>query len=478
MDGDAELYAPLLSELTAKDNVELIPKSGIVWKDLNEMLETRLDKQVPQHGAEPPERNDTLLVTANLATNPTRRLFGFESVSLMVLHQFVTSIHFSSLFQRYGRVRMLIWINDEDKRRLVPQSLSRRKRFAFQTEIACEWLHQVVSMDNAHMDTRYLRDEWINVESAYATLQRMKAQGLVMPSGREPQHHLDTIENPGLLGHRLAGAHPPHVKRPFKDELEDIRAGTEEDVDLSPENVKQGRRRELFLLSREKAEMQHASMYHELLVERDRLFENAKSMPTAEFEAASQAWLDSVSGLKKNAYNEWAAIRDNYHLFRQPEPVMLWDRRAFEPLVPKPTEFFPNAPCTLIDLQPKAMNPLFLQHGPNSSRSGDMSDIMLRAWFSHTSHAVPHAMQALWPGFGDSFEQCPSFRDPERGGSPIGGHGVQTARTMNEAQWTELVQAWMDWPFRPEYKLFLGRTLDEPDGQEEEDAGAAGGHDV
>ncbi|KAK0382666.1 hypothetical protein NLU13_9972 [Sarocladium strictum] len=474
MEGDAELYAPLLSDLTSNDNVELIPKSGIVWKDLHEMLEKCLGHQQPQNGTEPPQRNDTLLVTANLATNPARRLFGFESVSLMVLHQFVTSIHFSSLFQRYGRVRMLIWINDEDKRRMVPQSLSRRRRFAFQTELACEWLHLVVGMDNAHMDSRYLRDEWINIESAYTTLQRMQSQGLAMPAGREPQHHLDALANPELLGVRLAGARPPHLRRPFKDELEDIRAGTEVDSELSPENVKQGRRRELFLLSRERAEMQHAGIYHSLLQERDSLFEKATSMTKDEFDAASKAWLESVSGLKKNAYNEWAIIRDNYHLFRQPDPVMLWDRRAFEPLVPKASEFFPNAPCALIDLQPKAMNPLFLQHGPNSTRSGDMSDLMLRAWFAHTSHAIPHAMQALWPGFGDSFEQCPSFQDPALGGSPIGGHGAQTVRTMNEAQWTELVQAWMDWPFRPDYKLFLGRTLDEPDGQEDDDSGATG----
>lgn len=471
MEGDAELYAPLLSELTAKDNVELIPKSGIIWKDLNEVLETKLDRQaVPQHSG-PPERNDTLLVTANLATNPSRKLFGFESVSIMVLHQFITSIHFSSLFQRYGRVRMLFWTNDDEKRRMVPQSLSRRKRFAFQTELACEWAHQIVAMDNTHLDTRYLRDEWLNVESAYKTLERMQAQGLVMPPGREPQHHLDALANPDLIGRRLAGSQPPHMKRPFKEELEEIRSGIEDTSALSPENILQGKRREQFLRSREKADTQYNKLFQDLLTERDRLFENAKTMPPDEFEAASKAWLDTTSGLKKNPYNEWAMIRDNYHLFRQEEPVLLWDRRAFEPLVPQPSEFFPNSPCALIDLQPKAMNPLFLQYGPNSTRSGDTSDGLLRSWFSQTSHTVPHAMQALWPGFGDSYDACPSFRDPAKGGSPIKDQGTLTARTINEVQWTELVQAWMDWPFRPEYHLFLGRTLDDPEGDEDEDAG-------
>ncbi|KAH8175114.1 ribosomal RNA adenine dimethylase domain-containing protein [Sarocladium implicatum] len=473
MESDAELYNPFLSDLTAKENVELIPKSGIVWKNLTQMLETRLDSQSPRVGDGSPERNDTLLVTANLATNPIRKIFGYDSISTMVLHQFISSIHFSSLFQRYGRVRLLIWTNDEDKRRILPRSLSRRKRLAFQTELACEWLHEVVGLDNGNLDTNYLRDDWINIESAYATLQRMQSQNLVMPPGREPQHHLDALADPSLIGKPLAGMRPPIFKRPFLNELEGMRSGAETDADMTDIEAKQFRIRAQFLASREKIAGRDAETYLGLLQTRDALYKGPQSMSASEFERVSKAWLDEISILKKNAANEFALIRDNYHLFRQPEPVMLWDRRAFEPLVPQPDEFFPRSPCTLFDIQPKAMNPLFLQHGPSSTRSGDMADIMLRAWFSHLSHPAPHAMHAVWAGFGDFLDHCRSFVDPALGGSPIPGPGALTARSINETQWTEVVEAWMDWPFRPEYTHFLGRTLDEPD-SEDDDPGALG----
>lgn len=474
MEGDAELYSPFLSDLIAKENVELIPKSGIVWKDLTQMLETRLDKQTLRQGDGPPERNDTLLVTANLATNPTRKIFGYDSISTMVLHQFITSIHFSSLFQRYGRVRLLIWTNDEEKRRVLPRALSRRKRLAFQTELACEWVHEVVGLDNGNLDSNYLRDDWINIESAYATLERMQAQNLVMPPGREPQHHLDALANPSLIGQRLAGTHPPLFKRPYLDELEELRAGADGEVDLAGADAKQTKIRARFLVTRQKIADRDAEIYLNLLQTRDKLYNKARSRRASTFANLSKSWLDQVSTLKKNASNEFALIRDNYHLFRQSPPVMLWDRRAFEPLVPQPSEFFPRSPCTLIDIQPKAMNPLFLQYGPSSTRSGDMSDIMLRAWFSHLSHPAPHAMHAVWAGFGDSLEACPSFFDSALGGSPIpGGQGAITARSINERQWSEVVQAWMDWPFRPDFTQFLGRTLDEPDA-DDDDAGASG----
>ena len=65
----------------------------------------------------------------------------------------------------------------------------------------------------------------------------MQAQGLVMPPGREPRHHLDALANPDLLGRHLAGSEPPHMKRPFKEELEEIRAGIEDTAGMSPENI-------------------------------------------------------------------------------------------------------------------------------------------------------------------------------------------------------------------------------------------------
>lgn len=468
MDLDAELYSPFLKDLLAKKNVELIHKSGLVWKELLEMIRTRLSDQCEVAAPDKPSRNDTLLVTANLSTFPKKSFHGFDSIGSLVMYQLMSSIRTSTLFQRYGLVRMLIWVNDEDKRRLLPRSINRRKRSAFEAELSCEWIHEVAGLDNGVQDRNALRDEWINTESACQTLERMAAQGLVMPKGRETIAYSKLQSEPELLGQRLAGVQPPTLTRPFKQELEDL------EQELSGSTKASARLKAL--RQREKYDQEDAATYLELLKERESATELAVTSPE-EFERTNAAWNETIDNLKKNTRNEFNGLKDSYHVFRQSPPALLWDRRAYEPLSAKPEEFFPNAPTALLDIQPKAMNPLFREHGPKSSRSGDMSEVMLRFWFHHTLLSIPKAMEGLWGGFGDLITECPSVRDPERGGTPMTGYGALTVRAMNEEQWAEIMQAWMDWPFRPSYTQMLGRLVEEVDADADEEdtkSGATG----
>ncbi|KHN97330.1 Ribosomal RNA adenine methylase transferase [Metarhizium album ARSEF 1941] len=470
MDLDAELYSGFLTDLVSKDNVKLIAKSGLVWKDMLEMLHTSLSDQQQQVAQkDTPRRNDTLLVTANLSTFPKKAFHGFDSISSMILYQFISSIRTSTLFHRYGLIRMLIWVNDEDKRRLLPRSIHRRKRSAFEAEISCEWVHEVAGLDAKVQDRNALRDEWINTESAAQTLERMRAAGLSMPKGRETLMYSKLQGEPELLGQKLAGERPPSLTRPFKQELEELaQQGFSESAETS--------KRLKALRQREKYDQQAALMYLGLLQERDAVAALSASSPT-EFERANAAWNEKIDCLKKNARNEFNGIRDSYHVFRQSPPAMLWDRRPYEPLSARGEEFFPNAPTALLDIQPKAMHPVFRQHGPNSSRSGDMSDVMLRFWLHHTLLPIQKAMEGLWGGFGHLITECPSVRDPSRGGTPMTGNGALTVRAMNGEQWAEIMEAWMNWPFMPSYTQMLGRLVEEVDGDgDEEDtkSGATG----
>ena len=470
MDLDAELYRPFLSGLTSQKNVELIPKSGLVWKDLLDVIRSKLSDQ---HETEPdasPTRNDTLLVTANLSMFPKKAFHGFDSISTMVMYQLMSSIRTSSLFQRYGLVRMLVWVNDEDKRRLLPRAINRRKRSAFEAELSCDWIHEVTGLDAEVEDRNALRDEWINMESGYKTLERMATQGVTMPSWREPKSYTALKAEPALMGHKLAGVRPPTLTRPFKQELEDL------ERELSQGKSSEASKRLKALRHRERYDQGDALTYLDLLQEHEAVSRLADSSPS-EFERANAAWNERIDNLKKNTRNEFNVLRDSYHLFRQQPPALLWDRRAYEPLSARADEFFPNAPTALLDIQPKAMRPLFRQHGPASTRSGDMSEVMLRFWFHHTLLPVPKAMEGLWGGFGDLVDACPSVRDVRRGGTPLTGHGALTVRSMNEEQWAEILQAWMDWPFRPTYAQMLGRLVEEAeaDGDDEDTRpGAAG----
>ncbi|KAK3186557.1 hypothetical protein K4F52_004597 [Lecanicillium sp. MT-2017a] len=479
MERDADLYQPFLKELLAKPSVEMINKSGVVWKELFEMMRTSLSQDEASR-EETPQRNDTLLVTANLSMYPKKAFRSFDSVSTMVLYQFMSSIRHTSLFQRYGLVRMLIWVNDDDKKRLLPRSLARRKRGAFEAEISCDWVHEICGKDLETEDRMALRDEWMNLESAYDTAARMEEMGLKMPTGRETIMHRKIKSDPSLQGQQLAGKHPPSLARPFKQELEDLeaeqpkatrRSRTTKNADLPP--------RLKALRARSKGETALGEQYLGLLQERDNLFALARSgggRDSAAFRAADAAWHESLDNLNKNQRNEFNMIHDNYHLFRQSPHALLWDRRAYEPLATADTDFYPNAPTALLDIQPKSMRAPFREFGPATSRAGDMSDVMLRFWFSQTLLPVQQAMDSVWAGFGEQFAACPGLTDVGTGGSPVEGRkvGAMRARCVNEAQWAEIMQAWMDWPFRPAYTQMLGRLADESEAEADEEETKSG----
>ncbi|GJN71190.1 hypothetical protein PLICBS_005252 [Purpureocillium lilacinum] len=478
MEPDAELYRPFLEPLLAEDGVRLLPRSGIVWRDLLDVirgdeLAGQRDRATPP-GSEP-ARNDTLLVTANLSMFPKKAFHGFDSVSTMVMYQLMSSIRTSSLFQQYGLVRMLVWVNDEDKRRLLPRAIHRRKRSAFEAELSCEWIHEVAGLDAGVEDRNALRDEWINVESGCRTLERMAAQGLVMPAGRETAVYKSLRADPSLMGQRLAGVRPPTVSRPFKQELQDLERG----LSSSSDDDATASKRLKALRQREKYDQGDAALYLDLLREHEAVAALAAKPGTSadDVARADAAWNERIDNLKKNARNEFNALRDSLHLFRQDPPALLWDRRAYEPLAARADDFFPAAPSALLDIQPKAMHPLLRQHGPGTSRAGETSEAMLRFWFHHTLQPIGRAMEGLWVGFGDLAGRCPSVRDPARGGSIVTGHGAVTVRAMNEAQWVEILQAWMDWRFRPTYAQLLARlaVADDDADVDDEVRGAAAG---
>lgn len=468
MEPDVEVYQPLLADLIERPNVQFLPKAGILWREVNEMLATCIS---PDKKADPnavPERNDTLLLNINLSFAPPKKFQMFECVSTMVLYQLMSSIKTASLFQQYGLVRMLVWVNDDGKRRLLPHSATRRKKSTFEAELACEWIHEIAGKD-VESEAHELRDEWINLESGYNTLARMKKAGLAMPSDRETFLYKAVTADESLMGKRLAGVHRPTLSRPFRSELEGLEA------EFAASNDPEPSKRLKVLRFRGKYDAEDSTTYQDLIREGEEASLLFEKDPAA-FAAADAAWNAKIQSLKKNARREFVIFRDNYHLFRQDSPVLHWDRRPFEPLAVRADEFYPQVPCALLDLQPKTMHKHLRQHGP-TARAGSLADVILRFWYSYSLYPVSKAMDSLWPGFGKMFPELTCLRDPAKGGSPLSGDGELPARCVNEKQWTEIVDAFLDWPFVPEYQELVGRMMDEGENEDEDDAksGASGG---
>lgn len=479
LDPNAEFYKPHLADLISKPNVELIQKSGIIWEDLEDIVASRLTQQTKvarggaaagDGGGPPPQRNDTLLVTANLSMCPKRPYRGFDNVGTMVLYQFLSSIRQAALLQQYGLVRFLIWTNDEDKHRVLPRTVLRRRRSAFEAELSCDWLHEVCGSSVDAKERIALRDEWLNIESCAATMDRMDAAGLTMPVRRQSALYSMISKDPSLRGRKWADFETPQLARPYIEELNRLR-DTVDTATPSPEL-----RRLKQLGYRDTHEHKLAAKYGQLIQQRVAALSHDSSSLSS-FAALDEAYNTAAQRLNKNKAAEFQRINDNHHLFRQPtHPALLWDRRAYEPLVASATEFFPNAPTTLLDMQPKAMAPVLRQYGPGTSRSGEMSDVLLHLWFANTLGPLQDGLERLWGGFGSELTRCGSFFDMVRGGSQLSGVGRVAARCVNEAQWVDVMEAWMEWPFRPSYIQLLSRWAEETENGDGEDikSGAQG----
>lgn len=469
MEPDFAFYKPFLQPLIDKPNTMLLAKSGIVWKDLNSILTPEYlphQKVVDRFSDEANKQNDTLLVTCNIAFHPKKRFKGFSSVANLVLQQFIESIKSSTLFQRYGRVRMLIWVRRDDKGALKPRCIQKYKRSTLMNGLFCDSLHELVDFENPEMNY-YARDEIINRASAVATLNKMRANNIVTPLGRETEALKQALKDslsPALV---VPGIGPPEIQRPFQKTLDSL---LESDPDRHT-NSEDWHQKQKYSWRRT-FEAKRTLLIHSLQQRAEKLTERRQAGETGEeLQHDEQALETELSRLKYSTMSDLTSCSDNLNAWRQEPPLLHWDRRTVEPLVADVDEFFPNVECTLLDIQPGAVHPLFRQVGQKSDRTGDSFELIAQALWGAPTVPVAKTLESVWPGAADYIiPRCHSFHDPALGGVNLEVPSLQlTTRMMNARHWEDLMNHWREWPFKPEFHELVARSQDEQD----EDDGAA-----
>ena len=487
MDPDEDFYRPFLEPLLARPGTRLLPQSGIIWEQLTTILNpTELPHQVERKytADETPQRNDTLLVTMNLSMYPKRKFRTFDSLSQLVLFQLLSSIRPGSLFQKYGLVRMLLWLPEHEKGVLVPRTIQGRKKMAIESEISTDYVCEVAGGDPTDPEMVrssywFRRDQSLDHESTRAALERMREQGFALPPGREPQHVQDYLEflkaNPDASttdGKRV-------IERPFMAEMEQLEADFAKG--LFEKRSSQHKRLKTLHYLRDYKEKRSDTVV-EMIQQRDavtRAYAKAGSNPKLLKKAAAlgQAWVDQVNGFEKTLRSSVLLQRDNMHALNQNPAVLNWDRRPFEPIAVRSDEFYPRVPAALLDIQPKAVAPVLRDMGPRSGRGGDMFDLILRGLTHRGAEPVPKLLNHIYPGAAEGVTpNCPSLVDPALGGSPLEGIGGVPTRALNQRQLVEITEAWMKWPFKPRYGELVSRSLEEVyDGDADEVMGNMGG---
>ncbi|KAK4209541.1 hypothetical protein QBC37DRAFT_430182 [Rhypophila decipiens] len=448
-----KIYKPFLAPLLQRPGTRLLEKSGIEWEHLSQFLNPEsLPHQVEQSDQYPPVRNDTLLITANLSWSPAKRFQSFPSVTQLLLYQFVTSVQSASWFQRYGLVRMLIWMCDDEKLSLIPRTIQSRRRLAMSTDMYTEWVVEVAG-GNTPVNFKYLRDEHMDIESAQNTVERMQKQGIVMPPGRESELYLDALSRKDKV---VAGQQPPVVASNGVASLErlstELKAAQAADPDVSQWDLKAKVSRARHYLNLRDKNAINVMNYREEMVQILRQYQDATDdAGRAAALKRAQELETTIQNMKNNGTSNWFPYRDNLHTFRQSPPILHWDRRPFEPLQVKAEEFFPNVPCALVDMQPKAPHPLVWRNG--TDRKVGMPDVW-EIIIQHlcTAQSVMEALKKIHFGSKDDIiPKCPSLRDLDQHGSPINTPFFDIAgRSLNEKQLHEILEAWVESPFTPD----------------------------
>jgi transcription factor 1 len=341
--------------------------------------------------------------------------------------------------------------------------VQRRKRAAIDAEMCTEWITEVAGTEGQGSDAHYHRWRSIDAESTSRVLERMRAQGTVIPSGRESKT-VQSLTAGGGIDDRPVYS----IEWPFYEELKRLehdfaegKFAKESSGQSSPwTRLKQ-------LRYRVAAEDAVGKEVTELLESHNRLLEQLSHARTAPDKVAKQqanakagellaSFDKGTRALSKLRLAKVLLARDNLHVFHQSSPVLSWDRRTVEPLVVKPTEFFPNNPCALIDIQPRAVHPLLRQLEASNTLDAILPRMLL------LSPPLGRLFDSLAPGAANGvLSRCSTLREPNAGGIPIQGLGEIWPRAMNEAQIIEVLEKWLEWPFAPSFAELAARAQED-----------------
>ncbi|KFY63712.1 hypothetical protein V496_03739 [Pseudogymnoascus sp. VKM F-4515 (FW-2607)] len=477
MEPDASTYLPYLDPLLKQEGstYKFLPMSGIIWNNLNKIeTDGHLPRQTlhPNGSPELEKPNNTLLVTANLGYWPRRPYIGFPSITTLVVHQLLTATRAHSVFQGYGQVRMLIWMHDLEKRIVLPRLVINRRKSSIEAEISCEYIHEVAGGDLE--SENYRREQAIDLLSG----QRVAMAGASTPT---PPHREGILEREARTSQPTA-APTIGVRRPYEDELAALE--TRYAIGEFPEFF-------------DEVEAHHIATPEVSLDSTRRRTDEFRRMQALRWRLKASGVVDDMIGTRLDSYEalerEWVALRasdapdrkegmarveegirewrralesgarttmtaviqrlEERRGYRAEPALLVWDRRAMEPLIVKSSEFLPAQPMALLDFQPRSIWPSLRAEGLGCY---DYFEFMIASLFVMPKQSVVAGLRALAPGAEEwILPRCPALRDVGRGG--VVDLEMLTVRSLTEEMLREMFEEFMRWPFRPSKAEMVAR---------------------
>ncbi|EFR02939.1 hypothetical protein MGYG_05939 [Nannizzia gypsea CBS 118893] len=319
--------------------------------------------------------NDTLLVLANMTL-----LRSATNIRATDSRKYFESMLDQSYFHRYGLVRIIAIFPSSNLDAVLPKSISRRRRTQALLESVALEANEVAgdTSETTHLTRRGLPVVQISAERA---AKRVEEAAVRVPPGRKPVP-LELAPKPITV----KGVKHSYVPRPIHDwHHEYIKAHKDlekeqQKVDASnpvPAKLKGLRKNFAALQKRYLYESSQIRSAHEADdrqseiddIEADLRKVMKAALPLPNRREAVKI-IKNLTLLKEERDLILSSlgkqfIRHHYPLFVNErrcvtgsqsspsvDPLLLWDKRAYEPLHVEKNEFSPKTPCSIIDIQP------------------------------------------------------------------------------------------------------------------------------
>ena len=403
--------------------------------------------------------NSSLLVIANLTGNAVRgSRFGGAFCKQYLNTYFFTMFHQANSLHKYGLVRMLAWVPEDDKSSFLPRTVASGDRQAIELDLATNIEEVAAGNWYTSADLRRQRHFDMEVESQQRIKERSSPGEIPVPSGRM---------NPPPIPHPLSFAPDhaslaamreiPHNVR-WIDELSDLetRLARDEIKEWGDQRGKSGslisgdedRDRRRLQKIRNLWQTQHNTLKKCIALAAEQRVQDGQSRASAasgtgEEDMATAKLVDKLAKLPRDASRSLEKMVDDQRAFDHEPPILAWDRRTKEPLLAQDDEFFPARSLSLLDFRPRTSLPLLL----DTTEKRTCFKFVVFTLSQRPRDSVRNALAGLIEAGIDEFIARVPGLNPLKVGN--GNLDEIRVRTLPPEVIVEIALAWETWPFRP-----------------------------
>ncbi|KAL5432225.1 hypothetical protein PMIN07_008519 [Paraphaeosphaeria minitans] len=445
----------------------------------DELFDTILPHQKPAEppSSGPPQPNNNLLVTGSIMWDPKAPGMGFDSLGKQLMALFTECAWRNERFHKYGPVRSLLWMTEEDVKGVVPRSHYMYPKYAMVMNYLAKTV-QVVTPDHQPRGPGHStigRMPQYEIQSVIRAMQRGQENGLKLPQHRRDCIHdmaedimQRNIERGKAADTRLTQTEMiEYLEKRSREGKSSVGIDFQRDIDIisqdeyleqhpelrwttdlsgrpkrTPLGVKHHFRFcQLTSLRKFRIQAEKLSDRLEGLFDREIEFLKMEDGPEKEeakkdLEAVAEELQMDMEQLQAPKQTTAVSSANDRISLKSPVPRLQWDNRPYEPLVMQPDELWPRRRASLVDVEPY----------PRQDFKLDWFMDFAHALFNSANHSVPKALDSLQSGASALVDEVPSLRDPARGGRLKLEHMKVNMLTneMIEGLW----HAYNAWPFK------------------------------